>query len=85
MELSKTEKVIFDLLKARGSPVSIDDLGVAIYDERKIERPKNWRKSVSAMMRFLIAKTCAGPDKVVKTSAIGRGVKGHYSVKRGRK
>lgn len=76
MKLSKSEEKIRIALE-RG-PLDADGIAAILYAER--ERPKFWRSSVSAIMRYLRIKTSNDPRPVVRSSALGRGRKAEYAL-----
>lgn len=76
MKLSKSEEKIRAALE-RG-PLDADGIAAILYEGRA--RPKFWRSSVSARMRYLRLKTLADPRPVVRSSGLGRGRKAEYAM-----
>lgn len=79
-KLTKTEQRAFDALKqASGQSLPIDLLVERVYGANP---PASARASMTAIMRVLGAKTESGPDKVVRTSGLGRGAMAVYAIKK---
>lgn len=79
MQLSKTEQRIFEVMQAKPERRwSIDDLASAVYG--RSNRPKNWRLSLSAIMRTLQMKTGSRLVRIVRTSQRGRGNHAAYML-----
>lgn len=75
--LSKTELVIVNALEFEG-PKSLEQIADRIYEGRS--RPKHWRSSVAAIMRYLRIKTMHWDRPVLRTSGIGCGRKAEYAL-----
>lgn len=76
MKLSKSEERIRAALE-RG-PLDADGIATILYGDG--DRPKFWRSSVSARMRYLRLKTIADSRPVVRSSSLGRGRKAEYAL-----
>lgn len=78
MNLSPLEAAAFAALERARRPLSLEEIADAIYEGR--ERPEHWRSSASAIMRYLRMKTNSDKRRVVRTSGLGAGVKGEYTI-----
>ena len=77
------ERIMQHVISDTKKSYSVSDLADVVYEGR--ERPKNWKKSICAIMRYLQLKSKdLGPVAVVRVSPLGRGNEAEYKVAEGR-
>jgi len=79
-KLTKTEKRAYEaLLREPGQTLPLDLLVERVYGDRT---PASAGSGMTAIMRVVIAKTESMPERVVRTSKLGRGAKAVYAIQK---
>lgn len=81
IKLSKREaEILARLLAGRPGEWTLDEIAEICFGRAK---PPNWRIRTAEIMRWLCAKTRNQPERIERTSPLGRGRKATYRVFRG--